>query len=99
MGWEVWIALVVTLAVAYWLGGRKLGPAPTAKRTAGPKPARKGWSSAKGPVDSRGKPCTWKLRSPAQNGFEARWRCGRCGADVSAPESAPPQRCHRVGLP
>lgn len=43
------------------------------------------------------KPCRWKLRAPARNGFPARWRCSVCNADVSAPENFQPSKCFQVG--
>ncbi len=51
------------------------------------------------PFWRRPKPCRWRLRAAARDGFPARWRCATCKADVSAPEGAAPERCFKLSGP
>lgn len=115
MDWVVIAGVILAITAAYFIGGRQAGArrdggrkraggrAEPTKR--GPKlrvvssgaPGTNGASG--GSVDEQGRPCPWKLRAKARDEFEARWRCGRCGADVSWPEAAPPDRCRRMRTP
>lgn len=95
------LTLIVALALAYWLGGRartrggSRGEYGSASGAGGRSSVGRGSRLASGGTSTRD--CRWKLRAQARGDFPARWRCGRCSADVSVDGDGPPTVCYRVG--